>query len=74
MKSQYQRTRDAMTKDLVTVEVKFRIGKEMLKKAKEIFAKYDLTIENGFVCMLKRTYEFNEVPFFELLPEEEIEI
>ena len=44
------------------------------ESAKEIFAKYDLTIENGFVCMLKRTYEFNEVPFFELLPEEEIEI
>lgn len=69
-----RRTIRAMENDPITMRFEIEIGREMAERAKKIFTSYGLTIENGIVCMIKRTYEFDDVPFFELIPEEDQEI
>lgn len=68
------RTIRAMENDPITLQFEIKIGREMAERAKEIFTSYGLTIENGIVCMIKRTFEFDDIPFFELLPDEAQEI
>ena len=69
-----ERTQRAFEKDQIDITFKVAIGKEIVDKARQIFDSYGVTIEDGIICMIKRTYEFDDVPFFELIPEEDQEI
>ena len=60
--------------DKVTVYVEFIIEKNVAKRVHEIFASYNINIDDAIICMYKRTYENNDLPFAELKPAEEQEI
>ena len=60
--------------DKVTVYAEFIIEKNVAKRVHEIFALYNLNIDDAMICMYKRTYENNDLPFRELKPAEEQEI
>lgn len=69
-----EKINEASESDKVTVYVEFIIEKNMAKRVHEIFASYNINIDDAIICMYKRTYENNDLPFAELKPAEEQEI